>query len=126
MLVDTMVLDRSLDCPQCGAEFEQREEHDVTIDYCPDCGGVWLDPGELEELTGAKHHKHGHSHSDHDIDVDLDDEEEYEEEEEEGLLGAVTSALGGGEEEEWEDEEGWEEEEEWGGEEEFGGGEEEI
>ncbi|QLH84740.1 zf-TFIIB domain-containing protein [Halosimplex pelagicum] len=121
-----MVFDRSLECPQCGTEFEQREEHDVTIDYCPDCGGVWLDPGELGELTGSKHRKHGHGHSDRDIDIDLDEEEEYEEEEYEeeegGLLGAVTSALGGdGDEEEW-----GEEEDEWGDEEEFGGGEEEF
>jgi len=122
-----MVLDRSLDCPQCGTAFEQREEHDVTIDYCPDCGGVWLDPGELGELTGSKHRKHRHGHSDHDIDVDIDDEEEYEEEAEEeegGLLGAVTAALGGGDEAE---DEWGEEEDEWGEEEEeFGGGEEEF
>lgn len=25
----------------------------VEIDYCPDCGGVWLDRGELELLLGS-------------------------------------------------------------------------
>ena len=26
------------------------ELEDVEIDYCTDCGGIWLDAGELEEL----------------------------------------------------------------------------
>jgi hypothetical protein len=119
-----MSADRTLGCPQCGVAFEQRTTQGVTIDYCPDCGGVWLDPGELGELTDDHGH-HSHKH-DRDIDVDLDDEEEAEEEES-GLLGFVTDALGGGEEEEeWDGEAGFEEEEEWGGEEEFGGEEEEF
>jgi Zn-finger nucleic acid-binding protein len=25
---------------------------EVEIDYCTDCGGIWLDAGELEELLG--------------------------------------------------------------------------
>ena len=28
------------------------ELSDVEIDYCPSCGGVWLDSGELEILMG--------------------------------------------------------------------------
>ena len=28
------------------------ELEDVEIDYCPDCGGIWLDAGELELLLG--------------------------------------------------------------------------
>ena len=28
------------------------ELHDVEIDYCTDCGGIWLDAGELELLLG--------------------------------------------------------------------------
>ena len=35
------------------------ELEDVEIDYCTDCGGIWLDAGELEILLGepekAKH-----------------------------------------------------------------------
>jgi Zn-finger nucleic acid-binding protein len=33
------------------------EFNDIELDYCPQCCGVWLDAGELEELierTGAK------------------------------------------------------------------------
>jgi len=135
-----MVANRSLECPQCGTAFEQRVEHGVTIDYCDDCGGVWLDPGELGALTGSTHGKHGHSHSHRDVDIDIDDEEaeyeeaeyeeaEYEEAEEEsdgdgGLLGAVTAALGGGDEAE--EEEAWGEEDAFGGEEEAFGEEEEF
>ena len=28
------------------------ELDEVEIDYCPDCGGIWLDAGELELLLG--------------------------------------------------------------------------
>ena len=28
------------------------ELEEVEIDYCTDCGGIWLDAGELEELLG--------------------------------------------------------------------------
>jgi Zn-finger nucleic acid-binding protein len=118
-----MTANRSLDCLSCGSTLDQRREHGVTIDYCPECGGVWLDPGELEALTGHSSHSHSHSHGHHgDVDVDLDEEEEFEEEEEEeGILGAIAGALGG-EEEEGEFEEGGFEEE---GEFEEGGFEEE-
>jgi Zn-finger nucleic acid-binding protein len=93
----------------------------VTIDYCPDCGGVWLDPGELEALTHGEHKQKHKSHDHHDIDVDdafEEEEEEYEADEAEdgGLLGSIVDALGGEEDGEFEDEE-WEEE--WGEEEEF-------
>lgn len=35
-------------CPKCGAALEEREYHNVKIDACTSCGGVWLDAGELE------------------------------------------------------------------------------
>ncbi len=109
-----MVSSHGLSCLECGEQMDQRVEHGVTIDYCPECGGVWLDPGELESLTGHRHHSHSsHSHSSHsrDIDIDIGEEEEEEEEEEGGLLDAVAGALAGGEEEEEFEEEGFEEEE---------------
>ena len=37
-------------CPSCGGHLHPREHHGVTIDVCPDCGGTWLDRGELELL----------------------------------------------------------------------------
>jgi len=63
------------------------------IDYCGDCGGVWLDPGELGQLTGSHGRSESHSHHHH-----HDDEEEAEAagEDEGGILGFVTDALSGG------------------------------
>ena len=38
-------------CPKDGAELKERVFHNVKIDGCPKCNGVWLDPGELEILA---------------------------------------------------------------------------
>ena len=35
-------------CPKCGADLQEREHHGVKIDQCVECGGMWLDKGELE------------------------------------------------------------------------------
>ena len=35
-------------CPKCGAELTERDHHGVKIDQCTECGGIWLDKGELE------------------------------------------------------------------------------
>jgi len=43
-------------CPKCGADLETFLMHHVHIDRCPECKGVWLDDGELEQLL-----KHGDS-----------------------------------------------------------------
>jgi Zn-finger nucleic acid-binding protein len=45
-----------LSCPRCGAAMRERERDlgggmVVVMDVCPSCGGVWLDKGELEQLT---------------------------------------------------------------------------
>ena len=34
-------------CPKCGGKLEEREHGSVKVDVCPDCGGTWLDAGEL-------------------------------------------------------------------------------
>jgi uncharacterized protein (DUF983 family) len=39
-------------CPHCGDEKLVEEAfRDILIDRCPRCGGVWLDPGELEKVS---------------------------------------------------------------------------
>ena len=37
-------------CPRCGGQLAERSHHHVTIDVCTECGGTWLDKGELEML----------------------------------------------------------------------------
>ena len=39
-----------MDCPDCKNAMITLELDEVEIDYCIDCGGVWLDTGELELL----------------------------------------------------------------------------
>ncbi len=37
-------------CPSCGVGMREVERRGVLLDVCPQCGGVWLDRGELEKL----------------------------------------------------------------------------
>ena len=39
-----------MQCPRCKNPMIVLELSEVEIDYCPDCGGIWLDSGELELL----------------------------------------------------------------------------
>ncbi len=39
-------------CGRCGTEMSPKLFRGVTIDLCPACGAVLLDPGELEQLAG--------------------------------------------------------------------------
>ncbi|MEJ2695948.1 MAG: zf-TFIIB domain-containing protein [Candidatus Sulfobium sp.] len=44
---------RGFPCPSCGAVTESTEYaycSQVVIDKCPECGGIWLDKGELEAI----------------------------------------------------------------------------
>lgn len=43
---------RILHCPACEEIMELQEMGAVEIDVCPTCGGVFLDRGELQTLTG--------------------------------------------------------------------------
>ena len=40
-----------MNCPKDGSDLKERDFHHVKIDVCPQCKGVWLDPGELEILA---------------------------------------------------------------------------
>lgn len=41
-------------CPKCGADLAERELHQVKVDVCTECGGVWLDAGELDLVRDAR------------------------------------------------------------------------
>jgi hypothetical protein len=45
----------TMKCPRCDGSLKETKLEDVSIDTCDKCGGVWLDSGELEQLT--KHEK---------------------------------------------------------------------
>ena len=38
-------------CPKCGAPLVAVQFRGVEIDKCSNCGGIWLDMGELETIT---------------------------------------------------------------------------
>ena len=35
-------------CPKCGEKLVSHQHHEVTVEECPSCRGMWLDRGELE------------------------------------------------------------------------------
>lgn len=35
-------------CPKCGEDLREEAHGHIMIDRCSNCGGVWLDAGELE------------------------------------------------------------------------------
>lgn len=44
-------------CPKCDIAMVLLEFAEVELDYCPQCSGVWVDAGELQEIltrTGAQ------------------------------------------------------------------------
>jgi uncharacterized protein len=42
---------KMLTCPRCGGSLAEREFHQVKVDVCKSCRGIWLDHGELELLA---------------------------------------------------------------------------
>ncbi len=42
-------------CLKCTSVLDRTMIDDVEVDLCPACGGLWLDPGEIERLS----QKHG-------------------------------------------------------------------
>src|SRR5262245_41748399 len=44
-------------CPRCGMQLQTVRHHEVDVDTCFNCHGIWLDAGELEKLE--EHHKRG-------------------------------------------------------------------
>ena len=50
-------------CPRCNIAMQKLEKHDVIIDVCKKCKGMWLDDQEIEKLIrltqeGRQHGKH--------------------------------------------------------------------
>ena len=43
--------DPSPACPKCGGRLESYSLHEILLDRCQGCGGIWLDRGELEQIV---------------------------------------------------------------------------
>jgi uncharacterized protein len=41
-------------CPKCNNAMRQYERNGVTVDRCAECGGIFLDRGELEQLIASE------------------------------------------------------------------------
>lgn len=41
-------------CPKCGQAMTTSTLADVEVDLCPDCGGLYLDVGELDKILEEK------------------------------------------------------------------------
>lgn len=46
-------------CPKCGADLKEVSREHVAVDVCGECGGLWLDAGELDLLRKVKSHRFG-------------------------------------------------------------------
>ena len=43
-----------LHCAKCGQKMETTTLESIEIEVCPDCGGVYLDAGELDKILDVK------------------------------------------------------------------------
>jgi len=41
-------------CPKCGHDLAPIEYQGIHVDRCTSCAGIWLDPGELEQLRDLR------------------------------------------------------------------------
>lgn len=38
-------------CPKCGMELIEIDYHRIKVDKCSGCDGIWLDAGELDQVS---------------------------------------------------------------------------
>jgi Zn-finger nucleic acid-binding protein len=51
LLTFKLIGGNDMQCPNCVNEtLVTTQRRDIEIDHCPNCGGVWLDKGELEKV----------------------------------------------------------------------------
>jgi Zn-finger nucleic acid-binding protein len=44
----------ALKCPKCEGALAEMKVEEVVVDRCDTCHGIWLDAGELEQLTAKE------------------------------------------------------------------------
>jgi hypothetical protein len=53
-LEETIRVYTRMRCPKCGEPLQEITFGRIKVDECHGCGGIWLDKGEIETLTGPK------------------------------------------------------------------------
>jgi len=41
----------AMTCPECDEPLKKRSFQKIATDQCKDCGGIWLDAGELKKIA---------------------------------------------------------------------------
>lgn len=60
-----------MNCPHCHAALKTKTyEADVTVDACPQCGGLWLERGELMQIAETVQRDYSHLLVERDVTVD--------------------------------------------------------
>ena len=47
-----------MNCPICDIEFERQIYHEIEIDVCPECQGIWFDKDELKPYIDSYLNEH--------------------------------------------------------------------
>jgi Zn-finger nucleic acid-binding protein len=45
------IQEQKLKCPKCGGAWESFTFQGIALERCGQCGGIWMDKGELEEVV---------------------------------------------------------------------------
>lgn len=64
-------------CPKCQAPMRVMERNGVTVERCTECGGIFLDRGELERLMRAEGEYNERTYTGYRRDDDDDDDDDY-------------------------------------------------
>jgi Zn-finger nucleic acid-binding protein len=59
MTTESMSAATALRCPKCDASMRMYERNGVHVDRCTECGGIFLDRGELDRLITAESSYYG-------------------------------------------------------------------
>jgi ribosomal protein L37AE/L43A len=51
MAAESQIKETTFDCPKCEGKLQTGNFENIQIDVCDKCGGVWLDAGELQQIT---------------------------------------------------------------------------
>ena len=76
-----MSVTTDLRCPKCQAPMRVIERNGVTVERCTECGGIFLDRGELERLIRAEGEynvRYEQSTRGREHEFERDDDDDYE------------------------------------------------